>query len=606
MITGGAVGTSAGAHGDRDRRGRAWCVAPRPRVARRGAPGQALTPDKASDAGLGVGWAPVNLLQKREKSVDDGAGLRGAGRRGAAAVQRGASSPRASGALRPSRALRASPLRGAAPSAARVAWVPPPPAEAGRRGATPGTPRSTEASGVWLPTRGSLGPGATPRGRHEPEDAEADAGTGDDGHRGHSTGARRHRGRTRRRLHRDARRLRRNAGRRILVEDGLVRGVRRGVDRRGGSADAGGHHAGPALDLLQEVCPGNQPVAELRLHPGRELARREGGTVSSSASAISSAVENRCAGSARKPAMTMASSAGGTSGASGSRGATAPASTIRMICDVVLGLEEALRPVSASQRTTDAAKTSVRRSIGSPLELLGRHVRELALELPVARRVRLARAPWRRRSRGRAATPSAPTRMFCGRDVAVDDAERLAVLVRRLVRGVQPVQHAAMMRDAMRERACGSPPREHGPQEPRERLALHVLHDEEELAVVGDDVERRHDVRGGGCARRAAPRRGTSRRTRGPRANCGCSRLMATVREKPARPEEAPEVDRRHPARRDASSDRVAADDERRRARGHGRSAMVRRGPACSEVRKAPASGVRPQPGCVGACVGVP
>ena len=31
--------------------------------------------------------------------------------------------------------------------------------------------------------------------------------------------------------------------------------------------------------------------------------------------------------------------------------------------------------------------------------------------------------------------------------------------------------------------------------EARERLALDVVHDEEELALVGDDVERRHDVR---------------------------------------------------------------------------------------------------------------
>ena len=37
--------------------------------------------------------------------------------------------------------------------------------------------------------------------------------------------------------------------------------------------------------------------------------------------------------------------------------------------------------------------------------------------------------------------------------------------------------------------------RDRAPHEPRERLALHVLHDEEELAVGLHDVERRHHVR---------------------------------------------------------------------------------------------------------------
>ena len=56
------------------------------------------------------------------------------------------------------------------------------------------------------------------------------------------------------------------------------------------------------------------------------------------------------------------------------------------------------RPASTSQSTTPIAKTSARRSMSSRPRLLGRHVRELALELPGARRrERSSRA--RRRSR---------------------------------------------------------------------------------------------------------------------------------------------------------------------------------------------------------------
>ena len=75
----------------------------------------------------------------------------------------------------------------------------------------------------------------------------------------------------------------------------------------------------------------------------------------------------------------------------------------------------------------------------------------------------------------------------------MDEPERLALLALRVVGGVQAFERARDDADGVARRhplaalACL-------PHEPRERLSGDVLHDEEQLAVVRDDVERRDDV----------------------------------------------------------------------------------------------------------------
>ena len=100
------------------------------------------------------------------------------------------------------------------------------------------------------------------------------------------------------------------------------------------------------------------------------------------------------------------------------------------------------RSVSVSQSTTAAAYTSDCCVRSAALELLGRHVRELPFELPLARRLQPARAFATPKSRT-CAMPSVPDEHVLRRDVAVDDAERHALLALRLVRRVEPVENAA-------------------------------------------------------------------------------------------------------------------------------------------------------------------
>ena len=87
------------------------------------------------------------------------------------------------------------------------------------------------------------------------------------------------------------------------------------------------------------------------------------------------------------------------------------------------------RQASTSQSTMPEAKMSARRSMSlRALRLLGRHVRELALELPGARRRQLARrARDAEVAEARAAVDA--DQHVLRRDVAVHDAERLAVVV---------------------------------------------------------------------------------------------------------------------------------------------------------------------------------
>ena len=127
------------------------------------------------------------------------------------------------------------------------------------------------------------------------------------------------------------------------------------------------------------------------------------------------------------------------------------------------------------------------------------------------------------------------------RDVAVDDAERLAALVRRLVRRVEAVERAAHdARPTIARRAC-APPRSRVARTSRESDSpCDVLHDEEELAVASR--RRRASATTFGCWMRAA-RRASSRNidaNSGSLASCGWSRLIATVRAKPTGPSSRP------------------------------------------------------------------
>jgi hypothetical protein len=74
--------------------------------------------------------------------------------------------------------------------------------------------------------------------------------------------------------------------------------------------------------------------------------------------------------------------------------------------------------------------------------------------------------------------------------VAVHEAERFALLARRLVRRVQPQQHLNENRSRERRAERGSRRGQQG----SERLTVHVIHDDEELGTRRDDVERRNHV----------------------------------------------------------------------------------------------------------------
>ena len=88
-----------------------------------------------------------------------------------------------------------------------------------------------------------------------------------------------------------------------------------------------------------------------------------GGVAASMASAIAWAVSNRSAGSFDRPRMTTASSAGGIPSAYLLGGSTTP-SMMRRRTLPSLSAENSRCPASASQRTTAAANTSLRRVTG--------------------------------------------------------------------------------------------------------------------------------------------------------------------------------------------------------------------------------------------------
>ncbi len=198
------------------------------------------------------------------------------------------------------------------------------------------------------------------------------------------------------------------------------------------------------------------------------------------------------------------------------------------------------------------------------LELLGRHVEDLALDLAAARRVELV-------LRLRHAEVEHPRRAVdpgedvLRRDVAVDDVQRLVGLVARLVRGVKALERARHDRrdDARRD---ALPPLVGAADEDARRFTAHVLHHQEELAVRGDDVDRGHDVR-------VLDARGEARLVEehrhelGIRGELRVEALDGDGARETDRARKPPQVHRRHPAGGDAIVELVAADDDRRRGR---------------------------------------
>ncbi len=137
---------------------------------------------------------------------------------------------------------------------------------------------------------------------------------------------------------------------------------------------------------------------------------------------------------------------------------------------------------------------SARRSMSlAPLRLLGRHVRELALELPGARRRQLARRARDAEVRQARAAVDADEDVL-RRDVAVHDAERVVVVVLELVGGVEPREHVdddaqAHLRRKAQARLRGAR------EQATERVALHVLHDDVVALVARANLEDGNDVR---------------------------------------------------------------------------------------------------------------
>ena len=136
---------------------------------------------------------------------------------------------------------------------------------------------------------------------------------------------------------------------------------------------------------------------------------------------------------------------------------------------------------------------SARWSSGCPHELLGGHVAELALDLPLPRYLHPT-ARLRDPEVDQVSVSVGAHQDVVRRDVSVNDAQRVSPFVSRFVRRVQPVEDAD--HDGRGDRygnhvLC----RPHCPEQPRERLPGDVLHDDEELAFSRDHVERGDHVR---------------------------------------------------------------------------------------------------------------
>ena len=145
----------------------------------------------------------------------------------------------------------------------------------------------------------------------------------------------------------------------------------------------------------------------------------------------------------------------------------------------------------------------------------------------------------------------------------MDDLQRQAALVAGLVGGMQALERVA--HDPQDDR--GRHPLALRPQRAREaaqRLALDVLHHQEELALRGHDIQRWDDVR-------MADARGEARLVEKHCDELGVSRELRVepldrdgAREASGS-HQAPQVHGRHPAGRDLIEDRITSDDSRRR-----------------------------------------
>jgi hypothetical protein len=144
----------------------------------------------------------------------------------------------------------------------------------------------------------------------------------------------------------------------------------------------------------------------------------------------------------------------------------------------------------------------------------------------------------------------------------MDQLQRLAPVAGGLVRGVETRERVDQdgRRDGGRDDLH---PPAGDPEQPRERLAVQVLHDDEELPILGDDVQRRGDV-GVLDARRQPRLVEQHRHERGIRGEVRVKPLDRHRPREPRGPEEAPEVDRRHAAAGELVAQRVATDEQRR------------------------------------------
>ena len=194
------------------------------------------------------------------------------------------------------------------------------------------------------------------------------------------------------------------------------------------------------------------------------------------------------------------------------------------------------------------------------VELLRRHVGELALELSLARDLRASGGlcdPEIEHPRA----PIGADHHILRRDVAMDDAEPFSELVARLVRGVQAVEGVA--NDRGRDGAGHALAALAGAAEQlRERLTLNVFHDEKHLATIGDHVDYRHDVRVPNAPGEAGLVKKHGRKLR-VLCELRVHSLDGDRSGETGGAEQPPEVHGRHSARREGAAQHVPADDLR-------------------------------------------
>ena len=128
--------------------------------------------------------------------------------------------------------------------------------------------------------------------------------------------------------------------------------------------------------------------------------------------------------------------------------------------------------------------------------LLGRHVRDLALELPALASPRRSRASLLAMPKSTIFTsPVNVTTMFCGEMSRWTMFSGAAVEVALLVRVGEAGAHAEHDRERVLERELGDALLPHLPHDRAKVLAVHVLHRDEVSAVDLPDVEDLDDVR---------------------------------------------------------------------------------------------------------------